>query len=98
MKDRTIIEFFFRGWCLYWEAEFSICQLLITYLRNDYFFYSIDPAVSNAIRKLFFLSPSNTFCEVGFKGFTNDPFFHALPVDHFILWVNAHGHIHKLLI
>src|SRR5690606_32968738 len=98
MEDRTVIEFFLGGRCLNWETEFRISQLFVTYMFVNYFFKRIDPAVSYSIRKLFFLSPGNAFWQIRFKCFTHHPFFHTLSVDHFILWVDTHGHIHEFFI
>src|SRR5690606_27448125 len=98
MKDRTVIKLFFRGWCLNWESELSICQLFITYFFVHHFFKGVDPTVSNTIRKLFFLSPDNTFWQIRFKCFTNYPFLHTLSVDHLIFWVDTHCNVHEFFI
>ena len=97
-KYGTVEVFFLRSWRIHREAKSCVGELLVGHCFGSDLFQGVDPAITNAIRELFFLSPRHLFRQVIFESFSQHSFFHFAIAAHFVCRIHPHSHIHEFFI
>mmetsp|Transcript_17232 Transcript_17232/g.49000 ORF Transcript_17232/g.49000 Transcript_17232/m.49000 type:complete len:222 (+) Transcript_17232:136-801(+) len=109
-ENHSVTVSFFGSWSVVRETIGSTGKHLIRNFTFCNFLEMVDPAISNTITELFFLSPQNLFWQVrifgSVKGGSHSPLFNS-PIrlgdsrsrtNHLFVGVQVHGNLQKVSI